>query len=56
MTKLKHPNIKGLFKEVPNEAVAEWLAAGWLNPSAKKPVKAETNSPETAENTENKES
>jgi hypothetical protein len=55
MTKLKHPNIKGLIKEVPNEAVADWVAAGWIDPAAKKPKestpKAEINSPATRENT-----
>lgn len=55
MTKLKHPNIKGLYKEVENEAVADWVAAGWINTAAKKPKdtapKAELNSPETDENT-----
>lgn len=50
MTKLKHPNIEGLYKEVPDEDVAEWLASGWLNPSTKKPAKAELNSPATDEN------
>lgn len=53
MTKLKHPNIEGLYEEVPNEAVAEWVAAGWIN-SSKPKEKAQSNSPATDENTENK--
>lgn len=58
MTNLKHPNIKGLYKEVPDELVADYLASGWLNPSAKKPKaepKAALNSPATDENTDIKE-
>lgn len=57
MTKLKHPNFKGLYKEVPNEAVAEWVAAGWINDTAKPKAKprAEINSPATDENTSKKE-
>lgn len=54
MTKLKHPNIEGLYKEVPNEAVADWVAAGWIALS-KKPARAQTNSPATVENTKNRE-
>lgn len=54
MTKLKHPNIAGQFIEVPNEAVAEWVAAGWLDQS-KKSARTEINSPATAENSNTKE-
>lgn len=55
MTKLKHPNIKpDLFHEVPEKAVAEWVAAGWIEVQLKKtPKEAPKSSPKAAESTTN---
>lgn len=33
--KIKHPTIKGLEQEVPDEDAPEWVAAGWIAPKAR---------------------
>jgi hypothetical protein len=53
MTKLKHPYIKpDLFKEVLEEAVADWVAAGWIEVQRKKsPKEAVKSAPKVETNT-----
>ena len=43
---IKHPQIDGLSREVPDEQAKEWIEAGWVQVQPEKPVKTGAKTPD----------
>ena len=47
--RLPHPTFEGVFKDVPDDDAADWVAAGWLPPEpSPEPVEAPPKPPRSA--------